>query len=61
MSEAREAPINDPTTGKLAVAALVGAGAGEGEGEGTSTAITALMEAAVKMIAHAIFFISIGE
>ena len=53
MNDAREAPTNDPTTGKLADAALAGAGAGP------SWAITALMEAAAKRKAQATFFISI--
>lgn len=49
MKDAREAPTNDPTTGKLADAAFAGAGAG------ASWAITALMEAAAKRIAQATF------
>ncbi|KAF2293606.1 hypothetical protein GH714_003235 [Hevea brasiliensis] len=52
MNDAKEAPIKDPTTGKLAKAALVGSGAGEI----ASSAITALMEAAAKRIAQATFF-----
>jgi sulfur relay (sulfurtransferase) DsrF/TusC family protein len=56
MNEAREAPTNEPTIGKLADAPL----AGDGAGAATSSAITALAEAAAKRIAHAIFFISIA-
>ncbi|KAJ6905362.1 hypothetical protein NC652_023192 [Populus alba x Populus x berolinensis] len=47
MNEAREAPTNEPTIGKLADAPL----AGDGAGAATSSA---------KRIAHAIFFISIA-
>jgi len=56
MSEAREAPTNEPTTGKLTEAPLVG----DGAGAATSSAMTALTEAAANKIAQAIFFISIS-
>lgn len=51
-----EAPIRDPTAGKAATASLAGEGAGAADGP---SAITALMEAAAKMTAQAILFISI--
>lgn len=56
MSEAREAPTNEATTGKLAETPLVG----DGAGAATSSAMTALTEAAANKIAQAIFFISIS-
>ncbi|KAI6675838.1 hypothetical protein NL676_036634 [Syzygium grande] len=56
MKDTREAPTKDPTAGKLATAPL-----GEGAGASwPSWAITALMEAAAKRTAQAIFFISIA-
>ena len=46
--------MREPTTGKAAVASLVGAGAGE------SAAKAALMEAAATRAAQATFFISMA-
>ncbi|KAK4768738.1 hypothetical protein SAY86_026888 [Trapa natans] len=52
-----KAPHREPTAGRAATAPLDGEGAGAEEGP--SAATMTLMEAAAKMTAQAIFFISI--
>ncbi|KAJ6912779.1 hypothetical protein NC651_015281 [Populus alba x Populus x berolinensis] len=57
-NDTREAPIKDPTTGKVADAPLVGEGAGA---EISSAAKAALMEAATTRTAQEIFFNSMMQ
>ncbi|KAB5519478.1 hypothetical protein DKX38_023797 [Salix brachista] len=57
-NDTREAPIKDPTTGRVPVAPLAGEGAGA---ESSSAAKAALMEAATTRTAQEIFFISMTQ
>uniref|UniRef100_A0A6N2N895 Uncharacterized protein n=1 Tax=Salix viminalis TaxID=40686 RepID=A0A6N2N895_SALVM len=57
-NDTREAPIKDPTTGRVPDAPPVGEGAGA---ETSSAAKAALMEAATTRTAQEIFFISMTQ